>query len=196
MEKLQAKNQEVIEYHCLRLEALEAQYEGRADKSMIEEPLTPTPAPKPQRSVSFLDQSKQLYSDYKKYALPTSPRYSQPQMGMPRDKVGDNTRAMGEAHSSQPKLLSTPFPKFNLRDVEIFIIEAEAWFMFNRVCLFRSVSFPPFPLLSVVKNVDENVPPADTSYSWMRIGQLRRSNGSQEVASSGYPCQSTLYSNP
>ncbi|SAM86329.1 uncharacterized protein UBRO_20341 [Ustilago bromivora] len=100
---------------------------------MIEEPLTPTLAPRPGRSVSFLDQSKQSYSTYEKYALPTGPRYSQPHMGTPKDTGGDYTRATGKALSSQPKLLSTPFPKFNPRDVEIFIIEAEAWFMFNWV---------------------------------------------------------------
>ncbi|SYW74244.1 uncharacterized protein UHO2_01109 [Ustilago hordei] len=52
---------------------------------------------------------------------------------MPRNEVGDNTKAIGEAHPSQHKLPATPFPKFNPRDVEIFIIEAEAWFMFNQV---------------------------------------------------------------
>ena len=57
----------------------------------------------------------------------------QPRTGMPRDEVGDSTKAMGEAHPSQHKLPATPFPKFNPRDVEIFIIEAEAWFMFNQV---------------------------------------------------------------
>ena len=31
------------------------------------------------------------------------------------------------------KPIATPFPKFNPRDVEIFILEAEAWFKFNQV---------------------------------------------------------------
>ncbi|SPC61764.1 related to retrotransposon nucleocapsid protein [Ustilago sp. UG-2017b] len=38
---------------------------------------------------------------------------------------------MAELNRSKP--IATPFPKFNPRDVEIFIIEAETWFKFNQV---------------------------------------------------------------
>ncbi|SYW74494.1 uncharacterized protein UHO2_01360 [Ustilago hordei] len=37
------------------------------------------------------------------------------------------------ADLSQSKPIATPFPKFNPQDVEIFILEAEAWFKFNQV---------------------------------------------------------------
>ncbi|SOV07855.1 uncharacterized protein UDID_19598 [Ustilago sp. UG-2017a] len=35
--------------------------------------------------------------------------------------------------TERSKPIATPFPKFNPRDVEIFILEAEAWFKFNQV---------------------------------------------------------------
>ncbi|KAJ1036948.1 hypothetical protein NDA10_003897 [Ustilago hordei] len=38
---------------------------------------------------------------------------------------------MAELNRSKP--IATPFPKFNPRDMEIFILEAEAWFKFNQV---------------------------------------------------------------
>ncbi|KAJ1034315.1 hypothetical protein NDA18_001177 [Ustilago nuda] len=38
---------------------------------------------------------------------------------------------MAELNRSKP--IATPFPKFNPRDVEIFILEAKAWFKFNQV---------------------------------------------------------------
>ncbi|KAJ1591023.1 hypothetical protein NDA11_005241 [Ustilago hordei] len=38
---------------------------------------------------------------------------------------------MAELNQSKP--IATPFPKFNPRDMEIFILEAEAWFKFNQV---------------------------------------------------------------
>ncbi|SYW74188.1 uncharacterized protein UHO2_01053 [Ustilago hordei] len=38
---------------------------------------------------------------------------------------------MAELNQSKP--ITTPFPKFNPQDVEIFILEAEAWFKFNQV---------------------------------------------------------------
>ncbi|KAJ1028930.1 hypothetical protein NDA18_002951 [Ustilago nuda] len=38
---------------------------------------------------------------------------------------------MAELNRSKP--ITTPFPKFNPRDVEIFILEAKAWFKFNQV---------------------------------------------------------------
>ncbi|KAJ1582484.1 hypothetical protein NDA11_004644 [Ustilago hordei] len=38
---------------------------------------------------------------------------------------------MAELNRSKP--ITTPFPKFNPRDMEIFILEAKAWFKFNQV---------------------------------------------------------------
>ncbi|KAJ1037224.1 hypothetical protein NDA10_007758 [Ustilago hordei] len=131
VERIQTRNREHLKYHRIRLESLEAQYQNQVEESMIEEPSTPTPAPRPQRSMSFMDQSGQLYSNYEKYAIPTRPRYNQTSMGTPKDVEGDDTMATRETSLTPPKSLATPFPKFNLRDVEIFLIEAKAWFMFN-----------------------------------------------------------------
>ncbi|KAJ1044412.1 hypothetical protein NDA10_003980 [Ustilago hordei] len=47
---------------------------GGGDESMIGDPHTPTPAPRPRRSVSFnLDEQEDI--NYEKYASPTGPRY-------------------------------------------------------------------------------------------------------------------------
>ncbi|UTT88939.1 hypothetical protein NDA17_004338 [Ustilago hordei] len=90
---------------------------GGGDESMIGDPHTPTPAPRPRRSVSFnLDEQEDI--NYEKYASPTGPRY-------------EDTSIMAELNRSKP--ITTPFPKFNPRDMEIFILEAEAWFKFNQV---------------------------------------------------------------
>ncbi|SAM71092.1 uncharacterized protein UBRO_21049 [Ustilago bromivora] len=83
----------------------------------------------PSASCWIISFSSELWLSY----LESLRNGNQPRTGMPRDEVGDDTKAMGEAHPSEHKLPATPFPKFNPRDVEIFIIEAEAWFMFNRV---------------------------------------------------------------
>ncbi|KAJ1590247.1 hypothetical protein NDA12_005508 [Ustilago hordei] len=48
-------------------------------------------------------------------------------------KQEDNTSAAGDPNLLQLKPIATPFPKFNPRDVEIFILKAEAWFKFNQV---------------------------------------------------------------
>ncbi|SYW81834.1 uncharacterized protein UHO2_00339 [Ustilago hordei] len=79
--------------------------------------------------------------NYKKYASPTGPRYVKPRVDLYNrsrtDPYGleqeDNASAMGDPNSSQSKPIATPFPKFNPRDVEIFILEAEAWFKFNQI---------------------------------------------------------------
>ncbi|UTT88941.1 hypothetical protein NDA17_004338 [Ustilago hordei] len=75
---------------------------GGGDESMIGDPHTPTPAPRPRRSDGPL----------------------------PLDHEED-TSIMAELNRSKP--ITTPFPKFNPRDMEIFILEAEAWFKFNQV---------------------------------------------------------------
>ncbi|CCF49986.1 uncharacterized protein UHOR_14117 [Ustilago hordei] len=111
---------------------------GGGDESMIGGPHTPTPAPRPRRSVSFnLDEQEDI--NYEKYASPTGPRYVKTKVDpysrtrtdpYPLDHEED-TSIMAELNRSKP--IATPFPKFNPRDMEIFILEAEAWFKFNQV---------------------------------------------------------------
>ncbi|KAJ1599434.1 hypothetical protein NDA14_001956 [Ustilago hordei] len=111
---------------------------GGGDESMIGDPHTPTPAPRPRRSVSFnLDEQEDI--NYEKYASPTGPRYVKTKLDpysrtrtdpYPLDHEED-TSIMAELNWSKP--IATPFPKFNPRDMEIFILEAEAWFKFNQV---------------------------------------------------------------
>ncbi|KAJ1570475.1 hypothetical protein NDA15_007623 [Ustilago hordei] len=111
---------------------------GGGDESMIGDPHTPTPAPRPRRSVSFnLDEQEDI--NYENYASPTGPRYVKTKLDpysrtrtdpYPLDHEED-TSIMAELNRSKP--IATPFPKFNPRDMEIFILEAEAWFKFNQV---------------------------------------------------------------
>ncbi|SPC62525.1 related to Gag-pol polyprotein [Ustilago sp. UG-2017b] len=112
---------------------------GGGDESMIGDPHTPTPAPRPRRSVSFADMDEQEDVNYEKYASPTGPRYVKSRVD-PYNKSRtehyvldqeEDSSIMTELNRSKP--IATPFPKFNPRDVEIFILEAEAWFKFNQV---------------------------------------------------------------
>ncbi|SPC63907.1 related to retrotransposon nucleocapsid protein [Ustilago sp. UG-2017b] len=112
---------------------------GGGDESMIGDPHTPTPAPRPRRSVSFTDMDEQEDVNYEKYASPTGPRYVKSRVD-PYNKSRtehyvldqeEDSSIMAELNRSKP--IATPFPKFNPRDVEIFILEAEAWFKFNQV---------------------------------------------------------------
>ncbi|KAJ1586058.1 hypothetical protein NDA12_004552 [Ustilago hordei] len=90
------------------------------------------------RQVSFnLDEQEDI--NYEKYASPTGPRYVKTKVDpysrtrtdpYPLDHEED-TSIMAELNQSKP--IATPFPKFNPRDMEIFILEAEAWFKFNQV---------------------------------------------------------------
>ncbi|SOV06819.1 uncharacterized protein UDID_17929 [Ustilago sp. UG-2017a] len=109
---------------------------GGGDESMIGDPHTPTPAPQSRPSVSFnLDEQDDV--NYEKYASPTGPRYVKPKVDQySRTRMDpylldqeEDTSIMTE----RSKPIATPFPKFNPRDVEIFILEAEAWFKFNQV---------------------------------------------------------------
>ncbi|KAJ1595912.1 hypothetical protein NDA14_006791 [Ustilago hordei] len=111
---------------------------GGGDESMIGDPHTPTPAPQPRRSVSFnLDEQEDV--NYEKYASPMGPRYVKSRVD-PYNKSRsehytldqeEDSSIMAELNRSKP--IATPFPKFNPQDVEIFILEAEAWFKFNQV---------------------------------------------------------------
>ncbi|KAJ1038197.1 hypothetical protein NDA10_006578 [Ustilago hordei] len=111
---------------------------GGGDESMIGDPHTPTPAPQPRQSVSFnLDEQEDI--NYEKYASPTGPRYVKTKLD-PYSRIRtdpyhldqeEDSSIMAELNWSKP--ITTPFPKFNPRDMEIFILEAEAWFKFNQV---------------------------------------------------------------
>ncbi|KAJ1594249.1 hypothetical protein NDA11_004328 [Ustilago hordei] len=111
---------------------------GGGDESMIGDPHTPTLAPRPRRSVSFnLDEQEDI--NYEKYASPTGPRHVKSRVD-PYNKSRiehyaldqeEDSSIMAELNQSKP--IATPFPKFNPRDMEIFILEAEAWFKFNQV---------------------------------------------------------------
>ncbi|SOV01656.1 uncharacterized protein UDID_18159 [Ustilago sp. UG-2017a] len=101
---------------------------GGGDESMIGDPHTPTLAPRPRQSVSF-NVNEQDDVNYKKYASPTGPKYLRTRTDpYPLDQEED-TSIMTE----KSKPIATPFPRFNPRDVEIFLLEAEAWFKFNQV---------------------------------------------------------------
>ncbi|SYW86832.1 uncharacterized protein UHO2_05457 [Ustilago hordei] len=134
MEKLLSMNRTVTNHFVQRLESLEALIgsNSQSEETTNKESFEPNPAPRPHRTGSFLGQNTQSYLNYEKYVTPTRPRYSQPYEGIPRDTKYD-VKNMGEPSPGQSKPLSTPFPKFNLRDVEIFLIKAETWFAFNRV---------------------------------------------------------------
>ncbi|KAJ1037875.1 hypothetical protein NDA10_000336 [Ustilago hordei] len=90
------------------------------------------------RQVSFnLDEQEDI--NYEKYASPTGPRYVKTKLDpysrtrtdpYPLDQEEDSS-IMAELNRSKP--IATPFPKFNPQDMEIFILEAEAWFKFNQV---------------------------------------------------------------
>ncbi|KAJ1572100.1 hypothetical protein NDA11_002458 [Ustilago hordei] len=111
---------------------------GGGDESMIGDPHTPTPAPRPRRSVSFnLDEQEDV--NYEKYASPMGPRYVKSRVD-PYNKSRTDHYALDQEEDSSimaelnwSKPIATPFPKFNPQDMEIFILEAEAWFKFNQV---------------------------------------------------------------
>ncbi|SYW81882.1 uncharacterized protein UHO2_00386 [Ustilago hordei] len=133
--------------HCTHLseeETIELSHskdQAGGDKSMIGDLPTPTLALQPRQAVSFADLDEQSGINYKKYASPTRPRYFKPWVdpyNRPRMhpyglEQEDDASATGDPNLLQSKPITTPFPKFNLRDVEIFILEAEAWFKFNQV---------------------------------------------------------------
>ncbi|SOV03351.1 uncharacterized protein UDID_18641 [Ustilago sp. UG-2017a] len=109
---------------------------GGGDESMIGDPHTPTPAPRSRPSVSFnLDEQDDV--NYEKYASPTGPRYVKTKVD-PYSRTRTDPYLLDQEEDTsimteRSKPIATPFPKFNPRDVEIFILEAEAWFKFNQV---------------------------------------------------------------
>ncbi|KAJ1589662.1 hypothetical protein NDA15_007645 [Ustilago hordei] len=90
------------------------------------------------RQVSFnLDEQEDI--NYKKYASPMGPRYVKSRVD-PYNKSRTDHYALDQEEDSSimaelnwSKPIATPFPKFNPRDMEIFILEAKAWFKFNQV---------------------------------------------------------------
>ncbi|UTT93354.1 hypothetical protein NDA17_007717 [Ustilago hordei] len=90
------------------------------------------------RQVSFnLDEQEDV--NYKKYASPMGPRYVKSRVD-PYNKSRTDHYALDQEEDSSimaelnwSKPIATPFPKFNPGDMEIFILEAEAWFKFNQV---------------------------------------------------------------
>ncbi|SPC67735.1 related to retrotransposon nucleocapsid protein [Ustilago sp. UG-2017b] len=101
---------------------------------MLGDPNTPTPAPRPRHSVSF-NLNEHAETNYEKYASPTGPKYLKtrvdPYSRSRMDPYVQEEEASIMAERSKP--VATPFPKCNPRDIEIYILEVEAWFRFNQV---------------------------------------------------------------
>ncbi|SPC66394.1 related to pol protein [Ustilago sp. UG-2017b] len=109
---------------------------GGGDESTLGDPNTPTPAPRPRRSVSF-NLNEYTETNYEKYASPTGPKYLKTRVDpYSRSRMDFYVQEQEEEASimaERSKPVATPFPKFNPRDIEIYILEAEAWFRFNQV---------------------------------------------------------------
>ncbi|SPC61911.1 related to retrotransposon protein [Ustilago sp. UG-2017b] len=109
---------------------------GGGDESTLGDPNTPTPAPRPRRSVSF-NLNEYTETNYEKYASPTGPKYLKTRVDpYSRSRMDFYVQEQDEEASimaERSKPVATPFPKFNPRDIEIYILEAEAWFRFNQV---------------------------------------------------------------
>ncbi|SYW81837.1 uncharacterized protein UHO2_00342 [Ustilago hordei] len=129
--------------HLSGEEAIEPSHpeDREAREGMMGDSPTPSPASHPRQVVSFVEPSEPPVNNYDKYALPTRPRYFRPHVdpyNRPRAESHgfdqeDDASTSGDPSLLRSKLVTTPFPKFNPRDVEIFILEAEAWFKFNQV---------------------------------------------------------------
>ncbi|SPC66133.1 related to retrotransposon nucleocapsid protein [Ustilago sp. UG-2017b] len=109
---------------------------GGGDESTLGDPNTPTPAPRPRRSVSF-NLNEYAETNYEKYASPTGPKYLKTRVDpYSRSRMDFYVQEQEEEASimaERSKPVATLFPKFNPRDIEIYILEAEAWFRFNQV---------------------------------------------------------------
>ena len=106
------------------------------EESMIGDPHTPTPAPRPRPTVSF-NLNEHAETNYEKYASPTGPKYLKtrvdPYSRSRMDSYVQDQEEEASIMAERSKPVATPFPKFNPRDIEIYILEAEAWFRFNQV---------------------------------------------------------------
>ncbi|SNX86180.1 uncharacterized protein MEPE_04889 [Melanopsichium pennsylvanicum] len=100
----------------------------QVDESYLGGLETPTPATRPHpRSVTFDILDRRAYTDQEKYATPTGPRYVKPVT--PEAWTGTGSEQDTQPHAA----LKTPFPKLDTRDIDIFILEADAWFKANGV---------------------------------------------------------------
>ncbi|SNX84754.1 related to pol protein [Melanopsichium pennsylvanicum] len=100
----------------------------QADESYLGGLKTPTPATRPHPwSVTFDILDRRAYTDQEKYATPTGPRYVKPVT--PEAWTGTGSEQDTQPHAA----LKTPFPKLDTRDIDIFILEADAWFKANGV---------------------------------------------------------------
>ncbi|KAJ1026036.1 hypothetical protein NDA18_003696 [Ustilago nuda] len=115
--------------------------QAERDDAMEGAPPTPSPTSQPRQVVSLVESRGPSGNNYDKYASPTRPRYFKPRVdphnwlrveshGFDQE---EDASVSGDPNLSHSKPVATPFPKFNPRDVEIFILEAEAWFKFNQV---------------------------------------------------------------
>ncbi|SOV03296.1 uncharacterized protein UDID_18616 [Ustilago sp. UG-2017a] len=114
----------------------EDQDRAGGEDSMLGDPNTPTPAPRPRHSVSF-NLSEHAETNYEKYASPTGPKYLKtrvdPYSRSQMDPYVQDQEEEASIMAERSKPVATPFPKFNPRDIEIYILEAKAWFRFNQV---------------------------------------------------------------
>ncbi|SOV02224.1 uncharacterized protein UDID_19144 [Ustilago sp. UG-2017a] len=114
----------------------EDQDRAGGEDSMLGDPNTPTPAPRPRHSVSF-NLSEHAETNYEKYASPTGPKYLKtrvdPYSRSRMDPYVQDQEEEASIMTERSKPVATPFPKFNPRDIEIYILEAKAWFRFNQV---------------------------------------------------------------
>ncbi|KAJ1044136.1 hypothetical protein NDA10_001847 [Ustilago hordei] len=107
---------------------------GGGDESMIGDPHTPTPASRSKPSVSF-NLNEHAETNYEKYASPPG-QVSQDQGPLQQEPSGplcSGPGGGGKHHGRSFKAHCNPVPKVQSRDIEIYILEAEAWFRFNQV---------------------------------------------------------------
>ncbi|KAJ1599796.1 hypothetical protein NDA14_002613 [Ustilago hordei] len=135
----QGQHEECLRHACLSgEEAIEPSHpeDQEAREEMMGDPPTPSPVLHPRQAVSFVEPSEPPVNNYDKYASPTRPRvdpYNLPRAEPHGFDQEDDMSAARDPSLSCSKPVATPFPKFNPRDIEIFILEAEAWFKFNQV---------------------------------------------------------------
>ncbi|CCF49978.1 hypothetical protein NDA11_004619 [Ustilago hordei] len=141
----QGQHEECLRCACLSgeevIEPSHPEDQEARDKVMMGDPPTPSPALQRRQVVSFVEPSELPGNNYDKYTLPTRPRYFRPHVDLYNQSRAephgfdqeDDASASGDPSLSHPKPVATPFPKFNPRDIEIFILEAKAWFKFNQV---------------------------------------------------------------
>ncbi|KAJ1019560.1 hypothetical protein NDA18_006038 [Ustilago nuda] len=139
--KLNQRNNRLHRANLSREEMIEfspSEDQAGGNESMMGDPQTPTPASQPRQSVSFIDAGEQDNVNYEKYTSPTGPKYLKPRLD-PYNRTRTEPYVLDSEEDAsmmvnlpQSKPITTPFPKFNPQDVEIFILEAKAWFKFNQ----------------------------------------------------------------